>query len=434
MTMLEHFTPEAARGLPGPDWLGSAALGRGRSAGRGRVADRGRGDLALQPHRRARPRRGSGPCPPSRSASPATSPRPAAVRSRPRPASARASSSCATAGWCTTSSTPTLEAKGVEVCGIATCDADELASLLGTCSDASPDAFTRAARRVPRRRCLREGAARASSSRSRSWCSTGRRATAWRRFPHTLVVAEDGARGHGVRPLRLHRRPPAVARRHRALRRRGGRAARRRRRARALPLGAGARTAHVAGRAAARALGRDASLRSSVVALGGDVRPAAQRVAARRRSGAESDLTAVYFGDGTRCSTSAPSRTTTRPTRAATCCSRARSRTPRSRCTRASSASAPTPRSRWRSRPTATWCSPRAPRRDRCPNLEIEANDVKCSHASTVGPIDDDQLLLPRDPRRAAGGGGAPHRARVLRRRVRSPAGARRWSHRCAAA
>jgi Fe-S cluster assembly protein SufD len=26
------------------------------------------------------------------------------------------------------------------------------------------------------------------------------------------------------------------------------------------------------------------------------------------------------------------------------------------------------------------------------PNLEIEANDVRCSHASTVGPIDDDQL------------------------------------------
>ena len=26
------------------------------------------------------------------------------------------------------------------------------------------------------------------------------------------------------------------------------------------------------------------------------------------------------------------------------------------------------------------------------PNLEIEANDVQCSHASTVGPIDDDQL------------------------------------------
>jgi Fe-S cluster assembly protein SufD len=26
------------------------------------------------------------------------------------------------------------------------------------------------------------------------------------------------------------------------------------------------------------------------------------------------------------------------------------------------------------------------------PNLEIEADDVRCSHASTVGPIEDDQL------------------------------------------
>ena len=40
------------------------------------------------------------------------------------------------------------------------------------------------------------------------------------------------------------------------------------------------------------------------------------------------------------------------------------------------------------------------------PNLEIEANDVQCSHASTVGPIDEDQLyyLATRgvDPRDAA--------------------------------
>lgn len=41
------------------------------------------------------------------------------------------------------------------------------------------------------------------------------------------------------------------------------------------------------------------------------------------------------------------------------------------------------------------------------PNLEIEANDVQCSHASTVGPIDDDQLyylatrgIEPRDAAR----------------------------------
>jgi Fe-S cluster assembly protein SufD len=30
-------------------------------------------------------------------------------------------------------------------------------------------------------------------------------------------------------------------------------------------------------------------------------------------------------------------------------------------------------------------------RAESIPNLEIEANDVQCSHASTVGPIDDDQ-------------------------------------------
>jgi Fe-S cluster assembly protein SufD len=29
---------------------------------------------------------------------------------------------------------------------------------------------------------------------------------------------------------------------------------------------------------------------------------------------------------------------------------------------------------------------------DSVPNLEIEANDVRCSHASAVGPIDADQL------------------------------------------
>jgi Fe-S cluster assembly protein SufD len=27
------------------------------------------------------------------------------------------------------------------------------------------------------------------------------------------------------------------------------------------------------------------------------------------------------------------------------------------------------------------------------PNLEIETNDVKCSHASTVGPVDEEQVF-----------------------------------------
>jgi Fe-S cluster assembly protein SufD len=29
---------------------------------------------------------------------------------------------------------------------------------------------------------------------------------------------------------------------------------------------------------------------------------------------------------------------------------------------------------------------------DSVPNLDIEENDVRCSHASTVGPVDEDQL------------------------------------------
>jgi Fe-S cluster assembly protein SufD len=30
---------------------------------------------------------------------------------------------------------------------------------------------------------------------------------------------------------------------------------------------------------------------------------------------------------------------------------------------------------------------------DAIPNLEIEANDVKCGHAASVGPVDDDTLF-----------------------------------------
>src|SRR5437773_10923536 len=36
----------------------------------------------------------------------------------------------------------TLAAKGVVVCGLATCDREVVADALGDCSDASPDAFT----------------------------------------------------------------------------------------------------------------------------------------------------------------------------------------------------------------------------------------------------------------------------------------------------
>ena len=47
---------------------------------------------------------------------------------------------------------------------------------------------------------------------------------------------------------------------------------------------------------------------------------------------------------------------------------------------------APTP-----SRPTATSSCPSDAWAESVPNLEIENNDVRCSHASTVGPIDEEQ-------------------------------------------
>ena len=92
-----------------------------------------------------------------------------------------------------------------------------------------------------------------------------------------------------------------------------------------------------------------------------------------------------------RCTTSARSRTTTRRTRPATCCSRAPCRT-----TRAAS----TPgliKIRKHARGTTAFQTNRnltlseGAWAESVPNLEIETNDVKCSHASTVGPIDPEQ-------------------------------------------
>src|SRR5207244_5415797 len=87
---------------------------------------------------------------------------------------------------------PELEAKGVRVCGIATCDADEVGARLGTCSDASPDAFTAlhdaflaggAYVKVP------PGVVVDKPIVVLHWSEGDGLAS----FPHTLVVADDGA-------------------------------------------------------------------------------------------------------------------------------------------------------------------------------------------------------------------------------------------------
>src|SRR4029077_12674127 len=171
--------------------------------------------------------------------------------------------------------------------GIATCDADELASLLGSCSDASPDAFTTlhdaflaggAFVKVPR------GVAVEKPIVVLHWSDGDGLAS----FPHTLVVAEEQSEVtvldrfgspdvepfvDGVVELVIG---DAAHVKYLSVQEHGPRTW-------SITL----QRAHV---------GREASLRSSAVALGGDY--------ARLRSesmltgeGAESDLLAVYFGD-----------------------------------------------------------------------------------------------------------------------------------------
>ena len=54
------------------------------------------------------------------------------------------------------------------------------------------------------------------------------------------------------------------------------------------------------------------------------------------------------------------------------------------------------------------------------PNLEIENNDVRCSHASTVGPIDDEQRFYLESRGVPPARGRAAGRRRLLRRGARA--------------
>src|SRR5262249_402019 len=87
---------------------------------------------------------------------------------------------------------PALEAKGVHVCGIATCEAAEAEPWLGVCSDASPDAFTElhdaflaggAFVHVPAGVVVEPPVVVLHGSNGPGRAS----------FPHTLVVAEESA-------------------------------------------------------------------------------------------------------------------------------------------------------------------------------------------------------------------------------------------------
>jgi len=386
MTLLDHFSPAAARGLPGPDWLADRrAAAVERLAGLewptpaeeiwrySRI-----GDLDLGRYR---------PVPAEQMGEPGDEPAPGGG-----PIAAEAGER---SGLVVVRNgrvvhhalDPDLEARGVRVCGIATCDAEEIASTLGVCSDASPDAFTvlhdaflagGAFVKVPRGVVIEQPIVVLHLSEGDGLAS----------FPHTLVVAEDGAEvtvfdrygstdtgigttGHLVDAVvelvigeNAHVRYLSVQEH-------------------------GPRTWQVALQRAH--LGRDSSLRSSVVALGGAyARLRSESLLAG--SGAESDLTAVYFGDGDQMLDFRTLQDHDAPnTRSDLLFKGAVEDT-------AQSVYSGLIRIRPRAQKSVAFQTNRnlvlteGAEAKSVPNLEIEADDVKCSHASTVGPVDDDQL------------------------------------------
>jgi Fe-S cluster assembly protein SufD len=385
MTMFEHFTPDAARGLPGPEWL---AARRGAAVDRLAAVDWPTdadeiwrysriGELDLSQFR---------PVPADQMGEPGDEPAPGGG---PIAAEAGERSGLVVVrnGRVVHHALDAeLEAKGVKVCGIATCDADEIASLLGTCSDASSDAFTvlhdaflagGAYVKVPRGVAIEKPVVVLHWSQGDGLAS----------FPHTLVVAEEGAEvtvfdrygsadtaggvGHLVDAVvelvigdNAHVRYLSVQEQ-------------------------GAHTWQVALQRAH--LGRDASLKSSVVALGGSyARLRSESLLAG--SGAESDLTAVYFGDGHQMLDFRTLQDHDAPnTRSDLLFKGAVEDT-------AQSVYSGLIRIRPGAQKSVAFQTNRnlvltegADARS-VPNLEIEADDVKCSHASTVGPVDDDQL------------------------------------------
>lgn len=278
---------------------------------------------------------------------------------------------------------PALEAKGVHLCDFATCGASGFGrEHLGVCASQSEDAFT-----VLHDAFLAGGAVVAVPDGVvvdrpivvLHWSEGDGFAS----FPHTIVVAGEASE---VTVLDRFGSPPdtdhlvdavveIVARdganvRYLSVQEQGS------------------RTWHVGLQRAQVA--RDASLRSAAVALGGDY--------ARLRSeslltgpGAESDLLAVYFGDGSQMLDFRTLQDHASPhTRSDLLFKGAVEDTARSvysgmvhlRPEAQKSQAYQTNRNLVLSEGAGA---------ESIPNLEIEANDVRCSHASAVGPIDDDQ-------------------------------------------
>ena len=279
-----------------------------------------------------------------------------------------------------------LVAKGVVLCGLATCDEIDVAAVLGSCSDASPDAFTLlhdafmvggAFLKVP------AGVVVEKPIIVLNWSEGDGLAT----FPHTLVVAEESSEvtvldrygspdtHEGSRHLvdavvelvvgdNAHLRYLSVQEH-------------------------GPHTWHVALQRAH--VGADASLHSSAVGLGGDY--------ARLRSesllmgdGAESDLMAVYFGDHRQMLDFRTLQDHDAPNTRSDLLFKGAVEDEAHSVYSGLIRLRPSARKAVASQTNRNLVLTEGAGAESIPNLEIEANDVRCSHASAVGPIDDEQL------------------------------------------
>jgi Fe-S cluster assembly protein SufD len=276
---------------------------------------------------------------------------------------------------------PALEAKGVRACGIATCEDEVVRELLGRASSATADAFTTlhdaflaggAFVHVP------AGVVVEDPMLVLHWCEGDGRAS----FPHTLVALGENAEAtvldrfgspttdHLVDAVtelivddNAHLRYLSVQEH-------------------------GPRTWHLG---LQRALvGRDATVKTSAVSLGGDY--ARLRSEARLDGqGGESDQLAVYFGDGTQMLDFRTLQDHNAPnTRSDLLFKGAVEDEARSVYSGLVRLRRPAQKAN-AFQTNRNLVLTEGARAESIPNLEIEANDVRCSHASTVGPIDDDQ-------------------------------------------
>jgi Fe-S cluster assembly protein SufD len=274
-----------------------------------------------------------------------------------------------------------LAAKGVVVGDLLDVDDAEAADWFGHCSDASPDAFTLlhdafvvggAYVRVPAGVVVEKPLFFEHRSGGDGLAS----------FPHTLVVVGEGAEVTVVDRFAADGAPHLC---DIVIELIVGDAAR----VRYVSVQEHAATTWQVGLQRAH-VGQDASLRSSAVALGGDY--------ARMRTeslltgtAAESDLLAVYFGDGEQMLDFRTLQDHAAPhTRSDLLFKGAVEDDARSVYSGLVHLRPEAQRS-VANQTNRNLVLTEGAGAESIPNLEIEANDVRCSHASAVGPIDEDQ-------------------------------------------